>query len=251
MHHRTMSKKRVEWKVRLQPSNYQRTKGELIPQVLLARNYTLNEIVDRLTANASPLDAETLRCAASMLMNEIEDCLIEGASVSTPLGTLTPAVTGVWNSTDRLQPEARQQNTATVRYTLSRQMKDALAHPLFHSIAATGFRLSIFSVEDTASHTTNERLTPGRTIVLRGHLLLMNGDLPQRGLYLVDANTEQTVCHILPDEFVFNTRGRIIAQLPQDLPEGEYLIRVVGQCTTGPRPMKQAAEYTTKTPLKV
>lgn len=246
-----MNKKRVEWKVRLTASNLLHNEGKLIPQVILTRSYTLDDVVARMADNGSPMTTETLRCAATMLMNEIEDCLLEGASVSTPLGTLTPSVTGVWNTANRLLPEARQQNTATVRYSLSPRMKKALTNPLFQEENGTGFRLSIYSVQDTASHTENERLTPGRTIVLRGHFLLMNGDLPQCGIYLVDATNGQPACHIAPEELVLNTRGRIIAQVPHDLPKGEYLIRVVSQCSTSPQPMKQAAEYTTKTPLMV
>lgn len=246
-----MNKKRVEWKVRLTASNLLHNEGKLIPQVILTRSYTMDDVVARITGNGCSISAETLHCAATMLMNEIEDCLIEGASVGTPLGTLTPSVTGIWDTANRLLPEARQQNTATVRYSLSPRMKKALAHPLFHEDNGTGFRLSIYSVQDTASRTENERITPGRTIVLRGHSLLMNGLLPQRGIYLIDATSGETAYHITPEELVLNTRGRIIAQVPHDLPPGEYLIRVVSQCSTSPQPMKQAAEYTTKTPLIV
>jgi DNA-binding domain/Domain of unknown function (DUF4469) with IG-like fold len=223
-----MSKRRVEWNVRLKQSNYLQSKGKLVPQVLLARTWTLDEIVTRITTSGGcALNAETLRCAAGLLLNEMEDCLLEGSAVSTSLGTLTPSVTGTWSTIDRLQPEVRQQNTATVRYTLSPQMKKALANPLFHEASGTGFRLSIYSVQDTASRTEDECLTPGRTIILRGHM------------------------HITPSELVLNTRGRIIAQVPDDLPPGEYLIRIVSQCTTSPQPMKQAAEYITQTPLRL
>lgn len=246
-----MNKKRVEWRVRLKASNLLGNEGKLIPRVMLTRNYTLDEVVARIADSGSAIDTETLHCVASMLMNEIEDCLLEGSSVSTPLGTLSPSVTGVWNTTNRLLPEARQQNTATVRYTLSSHMRRALADPLFRESTGGNFGLSIYSVDDTASNTQNERITPGRTLLILGRLLLMNGDLPQRGVYLVDAQSRQPACHITPEEMVVNTRGRIIVQVPSNLPKGEYLIRVVSQCSTGPQPMKQAAEYITKTPLVV
>lgn len=245
-----MSKKRVEWAVRLKPSNYNRNKGELIPQVVLTQTYTLEDVINRIVAKGSGIHIETLRHAASLLTGEIEECLIEGSSVNTPLGIFTPAVTGSWGQ-DRIQPEERKQNTATVQYSLSKQLKEALSDPLFHETGGTGFRLSIYSVHDHATHTENQAITPGRAFTLRGRMLLMNGDLPQRGLYLVHADTGKVECHIRPEDLALNTRGKIIAQWPAGLPAGKYLVRVVSQCTTSPAPLKEARECTTETPLLV
>lgn len=246
----TMNKKRAEWKVRLQRSNLTSIKDEFVPQVLLARTWTMDELIARITDNGSALNPETLRCAAAMLMNEIEDCLIEGSAVSTPLGTFSPALNGTW-STDRTLPEERARNTASVRYQPSRKLKNALANPLLTAVNGAGFALSIFSVYDHATATENQCLTPGKAFTLRGHMLLMNGDLPQRGVYLVDIQSGLDVCHIQPEDFILNTRGRIIAQLPAHIPGGEYLIRVLSQCTTSSRPMKTAAECLTNIPLSV
>lgn len=247
-----MSKRRVEWNVRLLPSNLVTIKGELIPQLLLTRTWTLDDLVARITGDGGcALSAENLRCAADMLMHEMEDCLLEGSAVSTPLGTLAPSVTGTWSVTGRLQPQVRQQNAATVRFTLSPRMKKALANPLFHEMDSLSSRLCIDNVLDTATRIENRCLTPGGSLILHGCMLLMNGDLPQRGVYLTDAVTGRDVCHITPAEMVVNTRRRIILQLPRELPAGEYLLRVISQCTTSPRPMKQAAEYITRTPLTV
>ncbi|WP_418696397.1 DUF4469 domain-containing protein [Bacteroides sp.] len=246
-----MSKKRAEWNVRLIRSNYTDQKDVFYPKAIIARTLTLDDLIARATdGGGCGLNPETLRAAAQVLLNEAEDCLLEGSAVSTLIGTLTPTVTGIWNP-DRTDPEARRQNIATVRYTPGARLKAVLADPLFHEVSGTGLRLSVSDVEDTASHTHNERLTPGRTFTLRGHMLLMNGDLPQRGVYLIDAATGDERLHIRPEELVVCTRKRIIALAPPDLPQGEYLIRVVSQCTTNPTPMKQAAEYTTQTPLKV
>lgn len=248
-----MSKKRVEWNVLLKSSNLLTLEEhDLVPKVILNGTLTLDELIARLTASrACPLNAETLRHAAATLASGIEEYLVGGYAVSTPLGTLTPSVTGTW-STDRLQPEERRRNQATVRFTSSPRLQKALANPLFHELGMGSFRrLDIYSVEDIASHTRGERLTPGGVITLRGRFLLMNGDLPQRGLYLLDADSRAEVCHLRPEQFILNTRGRIIVQLPAQLPPGEYLLRVVSQCTTSPRPMKQPAECVCETRFRV
>lgn len=108
-----------------------------------------------------------------------------------------------------------------------------------------------YLVEDAATHTFNERLTPARGFILRGFMLLMNGDLPERGVYFLDAATGRTVAHISPDELAVSSRSRIVGIVPEELPAGEYQVKVVSQCTTGPRPMKQAVESTFGAVLRV
>lgn len=246
-----MNKHRPEWNVRLRQSNYEASKDELIPSVQLNGTLTLEQIIARLAEGSCALSPETLAHAAGILSEAVEYYLVEGYAVSTPLGTLTPCVTGTW-STDRIQPDERARNTATVRFTLSPRLKKSLANPLFREIGTGAFRrLSIYSVEDAATHTLNERLTPGRGFILRGSMLLMNGDLPERGVYFLDAATGRTVARVLPDELAVCSRSRIVGIVPQELPAGEYQVKVVSQCTTGPRPMKQAVESTFGAVLRV
>lgn len=245
------NKHRPEWKIRLHQSNLETVKDELIPQVQLNGTLTLEQIIARLAEDSCALSPENLAHAAGLLSEAMEYYLVEGYAVSTPLGTLTPTVTGTW-STDRIQPDERARNAATVRFTLSPRLKKSLANPLFREIGIGAFRrLSIYGVEDAVTHTLNERLTPGRGFILRGSMLLMNGDLPERGVYFLDAATGRTVARVLPDELAVCSRGRIVGIVPEELPAGEYQVKVVSQCTTGPRPMKQAVESTFGAVLRV
>lgn len=246
-----MRKKRAEWKIRLVRSNLKPSEGCLFPQVVLKGAYTLDDIIERLAKDqACGLNAETLRHAATALFNEMEDYLLDGSSVHLPLGILTPSVTGLWD-TNRLQPEARRKNEATVRFSLSPRLKKALADPLLHETDVAASRLAIYTVEDSGSRTINERITRGLSISLTGSMLLMNGTSPERGLYLLRAGTEEVVLHIPPESFIRCTRRNIIALIPRDLPKGEYNLRVVSQCTTSPRPLNTPAVYTMPSVLVV
>ena len=194
---------------------------------------------------------DILRHAAGLLFDEMEDCLLEGSAIHTPLGSLTPSVTGVWGASNRLLPEVRQQNKAAVRYAMSPRLKKALSNPLFHEVSTLASRLDIFSVRDFYSQTENDRITPGQSISVKGNLLLMNGTSPRRGLYFVSAESGEEICHLQPESFAICTRSNIVALVPKDLPEGEYRLRVVSQCTTSPRPLKTPATYTMPSTLIV
>lgn len=242
-----MAKKKAKWKVTLKRSNYTGvTEGKLIPDVLLKATYTLDDLVDRITRGGGcGLTAETLRHAARLLMDKAEDCLLEGAAVSLPLGRLTPSVTGTWQDDGRHDPAVRAQNGATVRFVMSASLRRALADPQLE-VAGRGarHRLMVYTVHDTATGTDNECLTPGRPVIVTGEMLLMNGSLDARGLYLHDAMTGEVMAHIRPEDLIVNTRRKMIAVVPAELPAGRYFMRVVSQCSTSPRPMREAVEFT-------
>lgn len=248
-----MERKKARWKVTLHKSNYRlHGSGELQPRVLLKATYTLDDLVDRIVRRGGcGLSADTVRHAVQLVMDEVEDCLLEGAAVNLPLGRLMPAVTGTWQADGRYDPAVRARNEATVRFVMSASMRRALAEPQLE-VAGVGarHRLTIYTVHDTASGTDNERLTPGRPFIVTGEMLLMNGDLNTRGLYLLDAATGEVRAHIRPEELTVNTRRKMIAVVPGELPAGRYLVRVVSQCTTSPHPMREAVEFTLSTELE-
>ena len=241
-----MKKKRAEWRVKLRRSNFKMHRGELAPRVILAQTYKLNGVLERIVKGGCALSYGTLKHAADLLMNEIEDCLLEGSAVNLPIGILTPGVKGLWQVSERYDPKVRAQNEAVINYKMSAELRKALENPLLEAENIRSRRVVINCVEDKGSETINERLTPGNAIIIQGDLLLMNGDLPERGLYYLNAETGATVCHIPAEQLSINTRSEIITIVPKDLPAGRYKLRIVSQCTTSPRPMKQAASYTMK-----
>ena len=106
-----------------------------------------------------------------------------------------------------------------------------------------GTKFFIHTVKDNKSGSIGDRITPGGIVFIYGQQLLMNGDLPERGVYLLRADTMDVACHLTPDTFALCTRGRIALQLPADLAPGQYRLKVVSQCSTSPKPLKKARAY--------
>ena len=239
----SMAKKRAEWNVKLVQSNYKmHTQGELKPQVMLNQTYDLDGLVDRIRSRGGcALSRENLKHAASLLMNEVEDCLLEGSAVNLPIGRLSPGLTGMWETRRRYDETVRDMNKAVVNYSMSPGMRRALDRPLL-TVRATGGgrRLMLSDVTDRATGAVNSTLTPGGVAVVRGMMLLMNGELPERGVYLLDSGHGSTAAYIAPDELLYNSRNRLMFRVPATLPAGRYRLRVVSQCTTNPHPMKEA-----------
>ena len=242
-----MSDIKHRWLVQLRSSNFRYNQGQPVARVIHPRSYTLDDVLAHVSADKSiALEPENVRHAVNLFLNKVEEMLLEGSTVNLPIGRLTPAVAGTWQSGDRQDPNVRALNPATVNYALGPRLKKQLAGVQMevHSYASPGLR--IYSATDQASGTDNERLTPGGVLILKGNLLGMDGDLPERGVYLTrvdDGGAEAETLHLRPDTFYVCTKRRIILPLPATLAPGQYRISVVSQCTTGARPRKTAAEY--------
>ena len=84
-------------------------------------------------------------------------------------------------------------------------------------------------------------------------LRAQNGDLPERGVELLDAETEEVV-HRFDTAFLaryLNSRSRIVLIIPADLPDGLYRLAVTTQCTTGPKPLQYANRRVSNVRLRV
>lgn len=235
-----MKKARVEWSVSLYHCNIGEKKGQLYPRVNLRGTLSVEDLLDEIIQDRSELRLETLRSAAYQLFSKAEEMIIEGFAVSTPLGTLTPSVNGMWNS-DRLNPEARGENKATLNYTMSKDLKEAFANPLFRQTRTRESKPRISSVRIMAKGNAEGWAKPGDAILIKGSLLLMNGELPTRGLYLMEVETGKQAAFIPAADFLMNARSEICCRIPMDMPVGEYQLQVMSQCTTNPNPMKQVA----------
>ena len=167
-----MKKKRVEWKVWVYRNNYREKQGEY-PRVMLRGNMDMDGLAAEVARRAGTYSVETVRAIASLLERTAEELLVEGYSVTGRLGTLTPAVTGMWNP-DRTSPSARAQNRAVARYAMGGALKEAFADPLFHEEARAAAVPVIGEARNADAEA--EGRTAWRTgdlVEVRGKLLLM------------------------------------------------------------------------------
>lgn len=245
-------KRRPEWKVRMRKSNYASNLGQDVPMVYHPRNYTLEDIIALMDAHLSlPVTKENLEMCVKMFMDQVENLLLEGSIVNLPIGRLTPSVTGVWEPSDRRDPSVRALNRPTVSYAPGARLRARLEREVLLQDRVGSTRFYVHSVGSRPGGDSDGKLTPGKLVFVEGSQLLMNGDLPERGVYLLRADTQETVLHVTPADIDICTRGRIVFLLPADIAPGQYLLKVVSQCSTSPRPLKKAREYLWAGELKI
>lgn len=245
-----MMKRRPEWRVRLYPSNYKDVKGTYA-RIVPTGNVTLDELAERLEERTGMYKAEFTRGILAELANLVEDYLLEGKSVSGELGTLMPAVTGLWDF-DRIQPSARAKNKAEVRFVPSRRLKKVLKDPLFHRENGRKQGPLLHTVDRFPTNDHWERvMQPDSIIYLTGDRLLMNGDDPTCGFYILDALSGEVRRFFPRNEILLNSRRVIMVKLNGELPPGLYRFRVVSQCTTNSVPLKKPLTGDSPVPYRI
>lgn len=245
-----MRKDRVTWFVSLTRSNYTTNKGKVYPQAILRGTLNVEDVVNSIVARGSELRRETLLAIAHQIEESIMDYLVDGFAVTGALGTLTPTVTGEW-SYDRIDPSARAQNEATLRYTISKEIKERFANPLFQNQGMRNSRLCISSLSNMEYEGADCIVSPGNTVLVKGNLLLMNGEDPSRGFYFIDPETQEVAGFIPAGKIYGSTRSLVHFKIPEDLPFGTYFLKVVSQCNTNPRPLQKPNSFVWKKRIEV
>lgn len=212
-----MDKKRAEWSVRLYPSNLQGVKGTVV-RIVQRGNITLDQLANLLEKRTGIYRADSTRAIISLMSDLVEEMLLDGFSVSGELGTLSPGVEGLWDF-DRIQPSARAKNKAKVRFIPGKRLKEALKDPLFHETSPM-MQGPVFGAVDRFP--INDKweyvMEPDAVIFLEGKHLLMNGDDPACGFYILDATSGEVRRFFPREEILLNTRGQLMVRLRDELP---------------------------------
>ena len=267
-----MSKKRAEWTVRLYPSNLDGVKGTVV-RIVQRGNITLDQLANLLEERTGIYRADSTRAVINLMTDLVEEMLdaLEGKPHRCDYDGLTPVfhdsgrycaapvthkvtlgeIADLWDF-DRIQPTARAKNKAKVRFKPGKRLKKALEAPLFHETAPRSQGPSFnpvdrFPINDKWEYV----MKPDAVIFLEGRRLLMNGDDPACGFYILDAASGEVRRFFPREEILLNTRGQLMVKLNGELPPGLYRFRVVSQCTTNSTPLRKPLTGDSKVPYRI
>jgi predicted histone-like DNA-binding protein len=130
-------------------------------------------------------------------------------------------------------------------FTPDKKLVDALQNLHYEADSNAGDHgIRISWLRDQTSGTSNDKITRGGMVHLRGNMIMIGGDDAAVGLKLVSADTG--VAYAVPtDNIAFNRTTRVIFNAPADLPDGGYRVRIVTQITSNPKkPLKSLHAFT-------
>jgi hypothetical protein len=179
------------------------------------------DFIDRMAATPTTLSKTDIVAVFQLAREELSSLLAEGYYVKTPLGSAIPRASGKLATTaDPFQPN-RADSGHELRFDFKLDpaiSREALAHMQYRRKETRDIPgPRIYSISSIRGGLEN-RACPGELIRIRGLRLKFDPKDETQGLFLRPASGEETrvyaYAHIMP--------SLLIAQLPEELAEGNY-----------------------------
>jgi hypothetical protein len=190
------------------------------------RSYSHDEVIERINKRGSSITKADLMSGFELYYNEVADIIADGGAVHTPLFVTVPSIPGVFTSiADNFDSSRHAVKTNLNPGILLRQ---ATAKIKVRKVQVADPSPYIVEVVDIASGTTNDILTPGGVVQLRGSRLKFLADKPENGVFFIDDNNVETRYNLV----VENKPARVIVVMPDTLAQGSYRIELRTTCSS-------------------
>jgi hypothetical protein len=226
--------------------NYLEHGGKYIARVKTEKTLTVEQVcAEAVTRGGSDLNYDTMIEAVKIYFEEAFYQLADGFSIENDFYTLHLKIGSTFDHADSKVDPAK--NKVEVTFRKRQALDDTLSHVTVEIEGVAENAAYIAEVQDVASGTTDERLTPGSVMIVLGSRIKIEGDDPSCGLYLVNAADGAAIK--VTGNFVENRASRLAAQLPA-LAAGTYRVRVITQFSHNstflkePRQVESGAELT-------
>ncbi len=195
---------------------------DCMAQVQNRQQMTVKDVVKQITVKGSILKPTECNAVINSVLETITDNLREGHGFSCDYFSLEPSVSGVFvNDQDRFD---RSRHQVELNLRLGSPMKQALAdvkvEVLPHDVPVPVIKQTY----DRSSLTTNEQLTPGHTLVIKGQRLKIEDmSAAAQGVFLISTQKNEEVKIAVLHENVDKT---LHAKVPDSLKKGTYRLEV-------------------------
>ncbi|MHB9296535.1 hypothetical protein PilKf_02308 [Pillotina sp. SPG140] len=198
--------------------------GDLRAQVVNARSYTEQELIDKILQIGAGLTRSDVVSVLEAIKQVIADILADGGTVHCDLFNISFSIQGVFHSPDETFDPAKHK--IKINFHIGSGLRKAVSDVKVKKVAAVLSGTIITSVTDIKTGSVNGTLTPGRDLKIAGVKIKIVGDNPDVGLYFVPASG--TPVKADPSDFVINNPSELIVLIPALTP-GVWHVRIVTQ----------------------
>jgi hypothetical protein len=210
------------WLVKNQLNNGNKTDNGLMLES--TGHYDLERVIKRMNDEQTGMREETIRHNVHLYHRVITEILSEGNSVNTGLFHAIPRLRGFADG-DLWNPE---KNSVYISFTQDKELRDAMTNAKVHVLGFKGSPIFISEARDSGTDKRDGTATIGYSLTLYGRMLKVVGDHPSVGITLTNEADGQTL-RMRPGHVMVNYPRRIMLQIPEDLPEGRYVLTITTQ----------------------
>jgi hypothetical protein len=179
---------------------------------------TEKELLEYITRQGSGITMGQAKANYEEIIGAHEFFLRQGAGINTEFLNIRPVVQGVFNDDDDKFDHSRHQ--LKYRTRMGRRYNRVTENVKMEKVDPVSNAPLLATLEDIASGTINDTLTPGGVVTLSGLRLNFKQDDPQQGLFLI--NSARTECRM--ERILSHTGKQVIFQIPTPLSPDEYTL---------------------------
>jgi len=193
---------------------------DCMAQVVNVRLYTNEELAELMLHRGTLLTKADILAALEVYREVILDVIAEGDGVKTSLFLITPGILGAFDGLTDSFDDVRHRTHVNINPgTDIRRVAGRIKTRKVHVDNPVP---NIVEVIDVVSGSTNDRLTPGGVMQLRGSRLKLVETNSTNGAYLLTEGGGEVKLTVI----VENKPGRLIILLPADLAAGTYTLEI-------------------------
>lgn len=206
--------------------------NDYMAQTVDVRSFNLEEIIAVMLQRGTTLTRADITAVLEVYHSVIHDLTADGNAVNTPLFNTNLSISGVFNgATDSFDAKHHVINVNTVAGEL---FKQALATIKTSKTESQDTDPYITEVLDIVSGAVNTTLSASGVVQLTGARLKFNQKDEAQGLFFVPETGNAVRCVTIAE----NKPARIMALIPQNLPNGNFYAEIRTKVTQSSKELK-------------
>ena len=220
--------------------------GSFNARVVTDKNYTEDELIDKMLKKRNIVSRPDLRGVISALKETVLEIVSEGNGLNLPWLKLSYSMKGNFDADDAARNPDR--HPLEINTNAGKLLTDILPQVKMERVTHPDFSPRILHFTDGVSETTDSQLTPGGVFDLTGERLRIGGPIPNNvGLFLRAQDGTETKVDVL----LRNDPGYLSGQVPNALAAGTYQIVVKTQLGTNNQRVTEVRTTTSSFSLTV
>ena len=195
---------------------------DLYPRIVGLQYKTNENLIQDVAEEPGSILKETeLRAADRRLHQKIATYISQGYGYKCEYFTIKPGLSGTSYDPDAAWDDER--HSKTVNIVPGKPLREAVQKIELERVRDVKEAAIIEEIYDRKSDTTNDKLTPGHTLKITGSQLKIYDRPKGQGLFFVSRADNKEYASELEENFPTQLR----ADIPDDLPPGEYYLKIV------------------------
>lgn len=189
---------------------------------IATNNVTISrdEIIERMIRSGSTVTKAEALSVLEEYGRALEEFIIEGSNVVTPLFRISQSISGVFNS--RTEGYNKGRHRINIKIQPGLRLRDIRNRIKVERVEGTPARPVAIDFKDVVSGTLNDALTPAGVGELIGNDLKFNPENTEEGIFLIASDGSVTRISIM----VRNKPSNLIFMIPDALTAGTYTLEV-------------------------